>query len=257
MEVFKTGNHLVQTTSQFSFSQFWQQGDSVSHCVAAILAGMSIVTWVVILIKVLDQYYQRRQSKKVDHFWHCANFDEGMIALVPSPRNHFYILARDGNEALLHIKQSRCDESGELHPQLHDNLNISDWVSRGLRQSIDNSATGLQTGLALLGSIGSTAPFIGLLGTVWGIYHALIGLSHQPGSAAKTSIELVAGPIGEALIMTALGLAVAIPAVLGYNALMRGNKTLVSQLNRFAHDLHAFFVTGTRVDQRSLSCPLK
>jgi biopolymer transport protein ExbB len=106
--------------------------------------------------------------------------------------------------------------------------------------------------LALLGSIGSTAPFIGLFGTVWGIYHALIGLSNQSAAAGKASIELVAGPIGEALIMTALGLAVAIPAVLGYNTLMRGNKTIVSRLNRFAHDLHAFFVTGTRVDQRSL-----
>ena len=242
----------MQSSPQFSLIHFWNQGDSVSHCVAAILIGMSITTWIVILIKALDQYYQRRRSKKVDDFWHCANFDQGMIALVPSDRSHFYLLARHGNEALHHIRQSRYENTIGSPPQLHDSLNISDWVTRGLQQSIDLSATRLQTGLALLGSIGSTAPFIGLLGTVWGIYHALIGLSSQAGSTGKTSIELVAGPIGEALIMTALGLAVAIPAVLGYNALMRGNKTIVSQLNRFAHDLHAFFVTGTRVDQRSL-----
>ena len=249
---FKTGNHHVHSVSHFSLVQFWNQGDSVSHCVAVILISMSISTWVVILIKALDQYYQRRRSKKVDDFWHCADFEQGMIALVPSPRNHFYVLARNGNEALHHIKQSRFDDADYSPPQLHDSLNISDWVTRGLQQSIDNSATGLQTGLALLGSIGSTAPFIGLFGTVWGIYHALIGLSNQSAAAGKASIELVAGPIGEALIMTALGLAVAIPAVLGYNTLMRGNKTIVSRLNRFAHDLHAFFVTGTRVDQRSL-----
>jgi biopolymer transport protein ExbB len=119
-----------------------------------------------------------------------------------------------------------------------------------LQQSIDTSAAALQAGLALLGSIGSTAPFIGLFGTVWGIYHALIGLSHPQSAQAQTSIQLVAGPIGEALIMTALGLAVAIPAVLAYNALMRGNKAIVSALNRFAHDLHAYLVTGTRVDKR-------
>jgi biopolymer transport protein ExbB len=97
--------------------------------------------------------------------------------------------------------------------------------------------------LAVLASVGSTAPFIGLFGTVWGIYHALMSI----GSAGQATIDKVAGPIGEALIMTALGLAVAIPAVLGYNALVRGNKFVLTKLNSFAHDLHAYFVTGARV----------
>ena len=95
----------------------------------------------------------------------------------------------------------------------------------------------------MLASIGSTAPFVGLFGTVWGIYHALLGI----GAAGQAGIAQVAGPIGEALIMTALGLVVALPAVLGYNALVRGNKVLLHQLDRFAHDLHAYFVTGARV----------
>ena len=112
-----------------------------------------------------------------------------------------------------------------------------------LRNSIDESTARLQSGLAVLASVGSTAPFVGLFGTVWGIYHALMAIS----AAGQATIDKVAGPIGEALIMTALGLAVAIPAVLGYNALVRGNKAMLNKLNRFAHDLHAYFVTGSRV----------
>jgi biopolymer transport protein ExbB len=122
-------------------------------------------------------------------------------------------------------------------------MGVSDWLTRSLRNSIDESTARLQSGLAVLASVGSTAPFVGLFGTVWGIYHALITIS----SAGQASIDKVAGPIGEALIMTALGLAVAIPAVLGYNALVRGNKSVLMKLNRFAHDLHAYFVTGARV----------
>ena len=103
----------------------------------------------------------------------------------------------------------------------------------------------MQSGLSVLASAGSTAPFVGLFGTVWGIYHALMSI----GMAGQATIDKVAGPIGEALIMTALGLAVAIPAVLGYNALVRANKKIIAKLNRFAHDLHAYFVTGARVGQ--------
>lgn len=263
----------MQSSSQFSLAHIWNQGDAVSHCVAGILITMSIVTWAVILLKLIDQYMQRRHSKNTEAFWHCVSFAQGIQVLNPSPRNPFYLLAAHGQDALQHIRHSRnCELSfspaepispsqpilpsqatapgrTQTTAQLHDSLNVSDWVMRGLQQSIDNSASKFQKGLALLASIGSTAPFIGLFGTVWGIYHALINLSHQAGARKLSSIELVAGPIGEALIMTALGLAVAIPAVLGYNALTRNNKTIMSQLNRFAHDLHAYFVTGMRIDQ--------
>jgi biopolymer transport protein ExbB len=115
-----------------------------------------------------------------------------------------------------------------------------------LTHSIDDATAELQSGLAILASVGSTAPFVGLFGTVWGIYHALMAI----GMAGQATIDKVAGPIGETLIMTALGLAVAIPAVLGYNALVRANKGVLLKLNRFAHDLHAFFVTGARVGTR-------
>jgi biopolymer transport protein ExbB len=112
-----------------------------------------------------------------------------------------------------------------------------------MRNGISEFTARLQSGLAILASVGSTAPFIGLFGTVWGIYHALVAI----GLSGQSSIDKVAGPIGEALIMTALGLAVAIPAVLGYNAVVRGNKSILNALNSFAHDMHAYFVTGARV----------
>ena len=120
---------------------------------------------------------------------------------------------------------------------------MSDWVTGSLRNSIDEFTARLQSGLAILASVGSTAPFLGLFGTVWGIYHALIAI----GTSGQSTIDKVAGPVGEALIMTALGLAVAIPAVLGYNALVRGNKFILVRMNSFAHDLHAYFVTGARI----------
>ncbi|HSV46972.1 MAG TPA: MotA/TolQ/ExbB proton channel family protein, partial [Ramlibacter sp.] len=150
------------------------------------------------------------------------------------PANPFRALALEGREAAAHHN---------AQPQLHDSLDVSEWLTRSLRNSIDESTARLQAGLAVLASVGSTAPFVGLLGTVWGIYHALLAIS----AAGQATIDKVAGPIGEALIMTALGLAVAIPAVLGYNALVRGNKSVLTKLNRFAHDLHAYFITGARV----------
>ena len=156
---------------------------------------------------------------------------------VPSPGGNTRVPkpALEGREATAHHRNSKV--------HLHDTLDVSDWVTRCLRNGIDEFTARLQTGLAVLASVGSTAPFIGLFGTVWGIYHALMSIS----TAGQATIDKVAGPIGEALIMTALGLAVAIPAVLGYNALVRGNKFVLTKLNSFAHDLHAYFVTGTRV----------
>ncbi|MGL4668213.1 MAG: MotA/TolQ/ExbB proton channel family protein, partial [Saezia sp.] len=140
--------------------------------------------------------------------------------------------------------------------QLHDHLSLSDWMTRMLRNTLDTISSRLSRGLAILASVGSTAPFVGLFGTVWGIYHALMSLS----GAGVSSIDKVAGPIGEALIMTAFGLAVAIPAVLGYNALTRANKTVQGKLRHFAHDLHAMFLTGARVcpcGEKSHSVALK
>ncbi len=226
---------------QFGLSHVWQQGDWVIRSVGIVLLAMSVATWVVIVLKALTLRRHRAQARAVDSFWHSQDFAEGLNKLGPAENNPFYLLALQGREATTHILHL----DGEPRRQLHDSLDVSEWVTRSLRNAIDDVTTRLQSGLVILASVGSTAPFIGLFGTVWGIYHALLGI----GVAGSATIDKVAGPIGEALIMTALGLVVAIPAVLGYNALVRGNKGLLHKLNRFAHDLHAYFVTGARVGE--------
>jgi biopolymer transport protein ExbB len=221
--------------TQFGLINLWTQGDLITKAVAVLLLVMSLATWMVIIVKALDLRKFSLQARATESFWHAADFADGLNKLGSDPSNPFRALATEGREATAHHRAQQ--------PQLHDSLDVSEWLTRSLRNSIDESTARLQSGLAVLASVGSTAPFIGLFGTVWGIYHALLSIS----VAGQATIDKVAGPIGEALIMTALGLAVAIPAVLGYNALVRGNKAILNKLNRFAHDLHSYFVTGARV----------
>jgi len=221
--------------SQFGLMNVWTQGDFVTRAVALLLIGMSLASWMVIIIKTLDVLKYKKIASAAEDFWHSEDFASGLARLGSDPANPFRQLAIEGREATAHHRNTKA--------HLHDALDVSDWVTRSLRNTIDEFTSRLQSGLAILASVGSTAPFIGLFGTVWGIYHALLSI----GTAGQATIDKVAGPIGEALIMTALGLAVAIPAVLGYNALVRGNKGVLQKLNRFAHDLHAYFVTGARV----------
>jgi biopolymer transport protein ExbB len=225
--------------SQFGLANVWSQGDIVTKAVALLLLVMSLASWMVIIIKTLDLIKFKKVAKTAEDFWHSEDFAAGLAKLGTDPANPFRQLVLDGREATLHHRNTRA--------QLHDALDVSDWVTRTLRNAIDEFTGKLQSGLAILASVGSTAPFVGLFGTVWGIYHALLAI----GAAGQATIDKVAGPIGEALIMTALGLAVAIPAVLGYNALVRGNKGVLQKLSRFAHDLHAYFVTGARVSSAS------
>jgi biopolymer transport protein ExbB len=218
----------------------WAQTDFLGKGVAVTLLVMSITSWCVIVVKAWRLMQLRRMAAQaMREFWHAHSFREG-IALLGSEKgdNPFRSLAEEGADAVQHHADNQDD--------LHGALNISDWVTSNLRRSIDEASQRMQSGLTVLASTGSTAPFVGLLGTVWGIYHALIGLS-QNGAA---TLDKVSGPVGEALIMTAFGLIVAIPAVLAYNALVRGNKAVLAQLNRFAHDLHAYFVTGARLGTR-------
>ena len=219
----------------------WQQGDGVTRFVALLLLAMSLASWVVMLLKALDVWHLRQQARRVENFWESANLQAGLQALGDDPsKSAFRHLAEEAQQAVLHVNRR------DATPHVHDGLDLSDWVTRALQNALDHAVAQLQSGLIILASVGSTAPFVGLFGTVWGIYHALMGI----GQAGQATIDQVAGPIGEALIMTALGLAVAIPAVLGYNALVRANKTIVVQLKRFAHDLHALQVTGARVTAR-------
>ena len=225
----------------FGLAHVWAQGDWIIRGVALTLLGMSVLSWVVIIVKALGLRRQRAHAQQVEAFWHSQDVAEGLRQLGPSADNSFHALAQQGRDATQHMLHL----DGEQTRQLHDQLDASEWVTRALRNAIDDCTAQLQSGLVVLASVGSTAPFVGLFGTVWGIYHALLGI----GAAGSASIDQVAGPIGEALIMTAFGLVVAIPAVLGYNALVRGNKAVLHKLNRFAHDLHAYYVTGARVGQ--------
>ena len=221
--------------SQFGIANVWVQGDFVTRAVAILLVCMSLASWIVIILKALDIWRFKKNARVARDFWHSEDFAAGMTKLGSDSSNPFRILAMEGREATAHHRNTQA--------HLHDSLDVSDWITRCLRNCIDEFTARLQSGLAILASVGSTAPFIGLFGTVWGIYHALVAI----GTSGQSTIDKVAGPIGEALIMTALGLAVAIPAVLGYNALVRGNKSILNGLNSFAHDLHAFFITGARV----------
>jgi biopolymer transport protein ExbB len=229
--------------SQFGLSHVWTQGDLVTKGVAVLLLIMSLASWIVMILKTLDLFKFKKQAAAVEAFWHSKDLATGLTQLGTDEDNPFRALAVQGQEAALHVNGS----DGQTSAHLHDSFDLSEWVTRSLRGSIEDSTQKMQAGLAVLASVGSTAPFVGLFGTVWGIYHALLSI----GAAGQATIDKVAGPVGEALIMTALGLAVAIPAVLGYNALVRGNKSVLSKLNRFAHDLHAFYVTGARLRNKA------
>nr|WP_311527916.1 MotA/TolQ/ExbB proton channel family protein [uncultured Ralstonia sp.] len=221
---------------ELGLSHLWTQGDIVTRATAILLLLMSLASWIVIFTKAWDIVRLKSMAQGAEkRFWHSDDFDHAMQTLGSAKDNPFHVLAQTGREAAQHHRASQ--------PQLHDVMDISDWITRSLKSAIDESVGQMQSGLAVLASVGSTAPFVGLFGTVWGIYHALLGI----GAVGVPTIDKVAGPVGESLIMTAFGLAVAIPAVLGYNALTRGNKAVIAKLNRFAHDLHAYFVTGARL----------
>ena len=216
-----------------TLAQIWSAGDAVSRAVALLLLAMSVSAWVVILWKAWVLTRVRADlARAVPAFWAAPDLQAGRERLATLDRERVLLPAL---EAAL-----QRPEAGTLDAGSEDESRLT----RRLRDALHRALAQLQSGQVLLASVGSTAPFVGLFGTVWGIYHALLAI----GSTGQVAIDKVAGPIGEALIMTALGLAVAIPAVLGYNALVRGNKSILTGLNSFAHDLHAYFVTGARVN---------
>jgi biopolymer transport protein ExbB len=223
-------------TSPYGLQSLWLQGDFIIKGVAVLLIIMSIASWYVIVSKALQLWQYRRAAHAAGHeFWDTTTLQDGLATL--GSNNPFATVARAGVTAMQHHSAHRG--------HLHDQLSVSDWITLSLRQAIDEVSGKLQTGMAVLASVASSAPFVGLFGTVWGIYHALVAI----GTSGQAGIGQVAGPVGEALIMTALGLAVAIPASFGYNALVRANKTVTARLNKFGFDLHALFVTGARAGE--------
>ncbi|WP_321945621.1 MotA/TolQ/ExbB proton channel family protein [Paraburkholderia sp. J10-1] len=215
----------------YGITHLWAQGDPMTRFVAALLAAMSVVSWSVIVLKAFEFARLRRHAGAAQRsVWESGSAGDGIEGRPGTP---FFELASAGQRALAHHEASGAAHRGRV--------DLSDWLLRSLRASVSDSSARLQRGLGLLASIGSTAPFVGLLGTVWGIYHALLAL----GANGDASLEHVAGPVGEALVMTAFGLCVAIPAVLGYHTLARVSRDIAAQLNRFAYGLHALLLTGS------------
>ena len=234
----------MDTPNAFGLSQLWAQADLIIRSVAILLVGMSVVSWYLILSKGLRLLGTRRHGDAVEQFWHAASLDEGLRLL--STRAADAPCERLAHQAAAaHTHYTRHAEGSTLG----GTLDTGEFVTRALRRSIAKSTATLESGLTVLASIGSTAPFVGLFGTVWGIYHALTTIS----LSGAASIGTVAGPVGEALIMTAFGLFVAIPAVLAYNGFNRANRVELSELDGFAHDLHAYFTTGARVEDAAAS----
>ncbi|WP_028453273.1 MotA/TolQ/ExbB proton channel family protein [Chitinilyticum aquatile] len=209
-----------------------QSGDPVLLSTFSLLVLMSVISWFVIAVRVRQSWLTGRQQRKFTRaFWDAKNWEEA-ISLAASHDSPAARIAHAGGEGLRHY---RAQEGAALGRS----VSLDDYLVRKLRNHLQQETARLERGLTWLATTGSVAPFVGLFGTVWGIYHALLGIA-QAGNA---SLATVAGPIGEALVATAAGLAVAIPAVVAYNAFVRINRRFGQELDGFTHDLHAQLLT--------------
>ena len=234
------GGNNAAALQQMGFDHLITQLDFVGWVVFITLLVMSLMSWYWIIINAVKNMRMRGRGERVmGTFWETPNAQDAIRYMEEQPASEpFSKIALDAAQAAAH--HQRHDGS-----RLAESLNRSEFVDRALRQAVTRESSRLENGLTVLATTGSTAPFVGLLGTVWGIYRALIKI----GASGDASISAVAGPVGEALIMTAIGLFVAIPAVLAYNFFVRLNRVTNNQFDTFAHDLHDFFATGSRVGE--------
>ena len=218
-------------------AHFWAQGDVITHTVAIILLLLSVASWYVVIGKIYSMWlYRNCHGRALSAFWGAPSLPAAIEAIRREDKTGVLasLAIAGANAAELHREHS---ERG-----IGAGVSASDFITRSIRAQIVEAQAKIESGLTFLASVGSTSPFIGLFGTVWGIYHALVGLS----GATQVVLDKVAGPVGEALIMTAAGLFVAIPAVLAYNAFTRSNRLTLARFDGFAHDLHAYLTTGLR-----------
>ena len=234
------GGNNAQAMSQMGFDHLIHNFDAVGWVVFVTLVTMSVLSIYFIIANFIRNTMVRSRMDRVIHtFWETPSAQEAIRFLEEQPKSEpFSKIALEAATAAQH--HTRHEGS-----RLVEALNRSEFIDRALRQAVTRESAKLENGLTWLATVGSTAPFVGLLGTVWGIYGALIRI----GASGQASIDAVAGPVGEALIMTALGLFVAIPAVLAYNFFVRMNRNTNARFDTFAHDLHDFFATGSRVGE--------
>ncbi|WP_235840023.1 MotA/TolQ/ExbB proton channel family protein [Derxia lacustris] len=226
----------VQVDNPYGIGALWTQSDFVAKAVLSILAVMSAGSWYVIITKLLEQTRIGRHGKAAARdFWNAGTVQAGAGKLAES--SPFRFIAEAGLEAT------------QRHSGLHAHVDFNDWVDLSIHRATERVQRRLGAGLSFLATVGSTSPFVGLFGTVWGIYHALTAI----GVAGQASIDKVAGPVGEALIMTAIGLAVAVPAVLGYNWLLRRNVAALDDVRDFSGELHSVLLSGAVAQQSNPS----
>jgi biopolymer transport protein ExbB len=226
------------TSNEMGIAHLITHTDLAGYVVIAVMVIMFLVSWFFIIKNALRNMSTRaRADKVIEQFWNTTNPQEALRAMEAQPANEpFSKIALDcANAAAHHAKNEGS--------RLVEALNRSEFIDRALRQAVARESGNLEGGLTFLATTGSTSPFVGLFGTVWGIYHALIEIGRQ----GQASLDVVAGPVGEALIMTCAGLAVAIPSVLAYNFFVRSNRVTLAKFDEFAHDLHDYFATGARV----------
>jgi biopolymer transport protein ExbB len=226
-------NESVTVENPYGLQALWAQGDFIAKGVLILLALMSAYSWFIIFTKWWEQRRLLKQAAEADkNFWGADNIQNG-VGKLTGKGNIFKAIASEAIDAAQH-HDTRMTQEVPLH----------EWIDNVIARGVARIGSALQTQLPFLATTGSTAPFIGLFGTVWGIYHALVAI----GVAGQASIDKVAGPVGEALIMTAIGLAVAVPAVLGYNYLLGRNKQIMERVKLFANDLEQVIVSGSRVE---------
>ena len=226
---------MQDPSTTVGIAHFLAQTDWVGRALLALLVAMSIVSWTLIVVKGVVQLVRRRRGDRfLRLFWNARSLDEVGAEIVAhgarDPFSHLTAHAMHARDHHARYGAARLEEAGSAQ----------DFVTRTMRKVLDEENTRLENGLTTLATIGATAPFVGLFGTVWGIYHALLAI----GLSGAGTLDKVAGPVGEALIMTAIGLAVAVPAVVAYNAIGRSNRVLSARLDAFAFELLTFLSTG-------------
>lgn len=225
----------MEANHALGFAHFLGQSDAVGRTLLALLLLMSIATWTLVAVKGLTQARRRRRGERfLELFWNAGTLDQVRHELqthgAHDPFSHLAAHAMHAGQHHARHGATRLAEAGSA----------SEFITRTMRKVLDEETLQMERGLTLLGTVGATAPFVGLFGTVWGVYHALVAI----GMSGAGTLDKVAGPVGEALIMTGLGLAVAIPAVIAYNAFTRANRVVAARLDSFAFELHSFLTLG-------------
>ncbi|CAE6823730.1 MULTISPECIES: MotA/TolQ/ExbB proton channel family protein [Paraburkholderia] len=227
----------TEVANPYGLGALWANGDFVARFVLILLVLMSMGSWYIMITKFIEQLRANRRAQTADEqLWNAPSLAQGAQQL-------------DENSPFRFIAQVGIDAGAHHDEVLLEAVDRNTWIDVSIERAITNVSNRLQDGLAFLGTVGSTAPFVGLFGTVWGIYHALTAI----GIAGQASIDKVAGPVGEALIMTAIGLAVAVPAVLGYNFLVRRNKSVMERVRAFGAQLHTVLLPGTKPHVRAVA----